>query len=78
MTKFLQKPRQVRSGVQDCLTTKHCSPEFWPGGNLLGALLMDLTKDLVQKEEQSNEDDIADDSTKTDDSTNTDIWIQTW
>ena len=73
----LGKP-QIAADIMDSLhagraifATQHCSSEIWPGGNLLGALLMDLTKDLVQKEEQSNEHDIAEDSTKTDDSTNT-------
>ena len=64
-------PSKIWGTGLSIFATQHCSPEFWPGGNLLGALLMDLAKDLVQKEEQSNEDDMADDSTNIDDSTNT-------
>ena len=32
--------------------TENCSPRFWPGQNMLGVLLTELTQTLVEKEEE--------------------------
>ena len=34
--------------------TEHCSPQFWPGQNMLGVLLTELTQTLLMKEEEVN------------------------
>ena len=30
--------------------TQNCSPSYWPGQNLLGVLLMDLRRDLLEQD----------------------------
>ena len=48
-------PSKIWGTGLSVFATQHCSPDYWPGKNLLGAMLMDLTDILVQREEQSEE-----------------------
>ena len=48
-------PSKIWGTGLSVFATQHCSPDYWPGKNLLGAMLMDLTDILVQREGQSEE-----------------------
>ena len=48
------KPGTFWASVLSLYVTKHCPPQFWPGQNMLGVLLTELTQTLLMKEEEVN------------------------
>ena len=50
-------PSKIWASGLSPYVTSHTNPEYWPGKNMLGAMLMDLTQELLTRKQQVNNND---------------------